>query len=257
MKIKLFQNGLIAILISILVITCGKEKKEVEIKEKAAIKTTKETEWITLFDGKTFNNWKQYGTDEIGNGWTIENGMIIASKEGVDGNNIGFGASIITIDEFGDFEFEMEYKLTPTGNTGIMYHVKEDTIYSQDYETGTEFQLLDDAGSTIETLPSHQTASNYDMYAPKADKKLNGPNEWNKVKLVYNNKHVEHWLNGEKVLEYEEGSEEYNGRYAKSKWNDFPGWGKFQKGHIGLQNHGDAVWFKNIRIKRLNMDKVN
>lgn len=225
-------------------VSCKNETKMVE--EEVVI----ESDTISLFDGVSFAGWKQYNSDTIGSKWTISEGAILASADGTI-DNTGFGRSIITIDTFGNFELSLDYKIAKGGNSGIMYHVMEDTTYAQDYVTGPEFQLLDDEFSKTESLPHKMLASLYDMYAPSETKKINPFNEWNNVRLIYNNGHVEHWLNGEKVLEYEEGSEDYMARKAESKWKDRPDWGSFKSGHIGLQDHGDAVWFKNITIRRI------
>lgn len=210
-------------------------------------------EWISLFDGESFEGWKEYNSETINPKWQVEDGMIIVSKEGnAIRKNTGFGRSIITTLTFSNFELQLDYKMSPGGNSGILYHVVEDTAYESDYFTGPEFQLLDDADSPTESLPHRMTAANYDMFAPDTTvKTLNPPGEWNSVKLIYNNGHVEHWLNGTKVLEFEEGSDAWNEARANSKWINYPDWATFKEGHIGLQDHGDFVAFKNIRIRKL------
>lgn len=216
-------------------------------------KSTYQTgKWITLFDGESFDGWKAYGVDTISTKWEIEDGMIIVSREGnaID-KNTGFGRSIMTVDEYDNFELELEYRMSPGGNSGLIYHVKEDSTYYMDYETGPEFQLLDDENSPSESIEKRFTASLYDMMAPNENKVLNPAGEWNSVKLIYNNGHVEHWLNGAKVLEYTEGGERWNSAFEHSKWPNFPGWAKYQTGHIALQDHGDFVAFKNIRVRKI------
>ncbi len=234
---------------------CKKAKKAESGKEKIAEKTetapSSQSEWISLFDGKTLNGWKQYGRDQITKMWSAEDGMIVCNGEGggeADGRQRG---SLMTTDQFGNFELELEWKISPEGNSGILYHVVEKPEYKHAFDTGPEYQLIDDVNFPSPITELQKTAAAYDMYPAKADKKLNPVGEWNRSKIIYNNGHVEHWLNGEKVVEYQEGSADWKTRYEKSKWVDYPGWDKYKKGAIALQDHGSKVWFRNIRIKKL------
>lgn len=232
------------LLITLLIVTACNSKTEKPMEP--------ESEWITLFDGESFNGWKGYKSDSIPEKWEIEDGMIIVSREGdaID-KNTGFGFSILTEETFDNFELELEYRMSPGGNSGIMYHVQEGPDFGQDYITGPEFQLLDDVDSPTESADNRMTASLYDMYAPGDNKTLNPPGEWNSVKIVVQGKDVEHWLNGEKVVEYTIDSEDFNERRANSKWAEAEVWASFDSGHISLQDHGDYVAFRNIRVKRL------
>lgn len=220
--------------------------------QKSDPQTNPTSEWITLFDGESFDGWKGYNSESIPEKWEIQDGMIIVSRDGDDiDKNTGFGYSILTEKTFDDFELELEYRMSPGGNSGIMYHVQEGPDLGQDYITGPEFQLLDDADSPSESAANRMTASLYDMYAPGDNKILNPPGEWNSVKIIVQGKDVEHWLNGEKVVEYTIGSEDFNERRAESKWAEADVWAGSDSGHISLQDHGDYVAFRNIRIRRL------
>ena len=229
-----------------------KEEKATEAKSEQSAEVQKpDGEWISLFDGKTLNGWKQYGHDEITELWKAEDGMIVCYGEGhgeADGEMRG---SLITKDHFGNFELELEWKISPTGNSGILYHVVEKPEYGHAYDTGPEYQLIDDEGFPAKLKDAQKTGSAYDMYAAPADKKLNPPGEWNTSKIVYKNGHVVHWLNGEKIIEYDENSDDFKTRYENSKWVEYPGWNKYKEGAIGLQDHGSKIWFRNIRIKKL------
>ena len=147
----------------------------------------------------------------------------------------------------------LDWKISPTGNSGSLYHIVEDTAFSHAYITGPEYQLVDDDNFPSESglRDVQKTAANYDMYPASPDKKVNPPGEWNTAKIIYDNGHVEHWLNGEKVLEFEEGSDDWKSKYENSKWVDYQGWCEFKKRSIGLQDHGNYTWFKNIKIKKL------
>jgi hypothetical protein len=205
-----------------------------------------------LFNGENLDGWKRYGSDNIGPLWSVQDGAILCDGEGLGEGSGEWGGSLITLEQFGNFELEVEWKISPGGNSGILYHVVESPEYSHAYSTGPEYQVLDDSGWKGDELTAAQMAgSSYDMYAAPEDKKLNPAGQWNSSKIVYNDGHVEHYLNGQLTVEFDEGSEDFKQRYEDSKWPDYPGWNKYKTGSIGLQDHGAPVWFRNIRIKRL------
>lgn len=207
-------------------------------------------EWITLFNGENLEGWEMYGPEPFTRHWSVVDGAI-ACNNGIGEKNIGFFRSIMTTRDFGDFELELEYKIAKGGNSGIFYHVVESPDWEHDYMTGPEYQLLDDEFSRSETAPFKMLASNYAMYAPAENKKVNPYMQWNQVKIIYHNGHVEHWLNGKKVLTFKEGSEDWKNRKSKDKWANQDSYAAYKKGRISLQNHGDEVHFKNIRIREL------
>lgn len=208
--------------------------------------------WELLFDGTTLNGWKRYNHDSIGPLWSVEDGAIKCDGKGLTEGTADIGGSLITIKQYGNFDLQADWKVSPGGNSGIHYHVVEKPEYKHEYETGPEYQVMDDAGWTGDPLRKEQfAASNYDMYAASENKKLHPAGEWNTARIVYKDGHVEHYLNGEKVLEFDENSADFKERYQKSKWPDYPGWNKFKTGSIALQDHGAAVYFRNIKIKEL------
>jgi 3-keto-disaccharide hydrolase len=207
--------------------------------------------WELLFDGNSLNGWKRFNHDTIGPLWTVQEGVIVCDGQGLGEGTADIGGSLITTRSFGNFELSIDWKLSPGGNSGIIYHVVEDPKYKHDYETGPEFQIMDDAGWKDELKEAQKVGSNYDMYPAAPTKKVNAVGEWNNARLVYNNGHVEHWLNGEKVVEFDEGSPDFTERYKKSKWVDYPDWNKVKSGAISLQDHGAPVYFRNIKIKAL------
>jgi len=211
-------------------------------------------EWISLFDGKTLNGWKRYHADEIGPLWSVEDGAIKCDGQGHGEGSPEFGGSLITLETFGNFELELEWKISEGGNSGILYHVVEKSEYSHAYVTGPEFQVRDDgpADDTLSTA-KQMAGSNYDMYAAPSTKKLNPVGEWNTAKIVYKDGKVEHWLNGGKVVEFDESSEDFKERFNESKWSsgEYPHWNTYKEGAIALQDHGAAVWYRNIRIRKL------
>ena len=209
-------------------------------------------EWISLFDGETLDGWKRYNADEIGPLWTVEDGAIKCDGKGHGEGSPEFGGSLITLKAFGNFELELEWRISEGGNSGILYHVVEKSDYSHAYVTGPEFQVRDDQpGEGDEATAKNLAGSSYDMYAAPSTKKLNPVMEWNSAKIVYVDGKVEHWLNGEKLVEFDESSEDFKERFDQSKWSsgDYPYWNTYKEGSIALQDHGAAVWYRNIRIR--------
>lgn len=238
-----------------ILVSCSKPNQETSSSEAPTINSLTEAEkaagWELLFNGTSFDGWKRYNHDTIGPLWTIKQGEIVC-----DGTALGEGSgdhdgSLMTTRSFGNFELSVEWKITPGGNSGILYHVVESPELHSDYETGPEYQVIDDAGWVGDLNPAQKAGSNYDMFEAPATKKLKPVGEWNTSRIIYNNGHVEHWLNGEKTVEFEEGSEEYNQRYQKSKWVEYPAWNKSRTGAISLQDHGAPVYYRSIKIKSL------
>jgi hypothetical protein len=183
--------------------------------------------------------------------WSVKDGMIVCDGTGLGEGSGPMGGSLITLNQFGNFELAVDWKVSPGGNSGILYHVVEKPEYKHDYETGPEYQVLDDGGWKDPLQDAQKAGSNYDMHAAPANKKIYPAGEWNSSRIVYNNGHVEHWLNGEKVVEFKEGDADFQERYKKSKWVEYPGWNKSKTGSISLQDHGAPVYFRNVKIRTL------
>ena len=207
--------------------------------------------WELLFDGKSLDGWKRYNRDSIGPLWSVKDSTIMCDGTGFTEGTVDVGGSLMTLKSFGNFELSLEWKISPGGNSGILYHVVENPKYKHDYETGPECQVIDDGGWKDKLNENQKAGSNYGMYAASATKKLKPVGEWNAVRLIYNNGHVEHWLNGDKVVEFEEDSDDYKERFKKSKWVDYPDWNKSKTGPITLQDHGAPVYYRSIKVRAL------
>jgi hypothetical protein len=161
----------------------------------------------------------------------------------------GKSVDLISVDQFEDFELEFEWKVAPGGNSGVMYRVAE--TGSAPYQTGPEYQVLDDSKHPDGRNPKTSAGSLYALIAPPEDKKLKPVGEFNQSRIVFKKGKVEHWLNGAKTVEYEWGSEEVKGLIAKSKFAPMKEFMTRKEGHVDFQHHGQEAWFRNMRIRRL------
>lgn len=197
--------------------------------------------WRPLFNGSDFTGWRGYKGAPVPTRWRVESGAIALGTEGGEGD-------LVTAEEFGDFELELEWKVSERGNSGIIYFVQEADAAPYTWSTGLEMQVLDDARHADGKLPSHRAGALYDLIAPaKAAAKPVG--EWNRVRIVVRGGSIEHWLNGVRVVATRFGDEPWRERIAGSKFKAMPHFAKVPRGRIALQDHGDRVWFRNIRIR--------
>jgi hypothetical protein len=194
---------------------------------------------VVLFDGTTTDEWRGYNRKEMPEGWVIEDGCL---------HRKGAGGDIVTREQFDDFELNLEWKVAPGGNSGIMYRVSEGDL--SPYISGPEYQVLDNAGHRDGGGELTSAGALYGMYATNVEA-VKPAGEWNRARIVVSGNHIEHWLNGVKVVDCEMWSDDWNARLAQSK---FANWGKYarnRRGHIALQDHGDPVWYRDISIRIL------
>ena len=195
--------------------------------------------WKLLFDGKSLAGWRAYKSETPPTGWRAENGEL---------TRVGEGGDLMTAEQFGDFELRFEWKVTANGNSGVIYRIA--TTEEFPWQTGPEYQILHNQGHRDGKAPITSAGSNYAVNPPSKD--LTRPvGEWNEGRLVARGNHVEHWLNGEKVVEYEIDSPDWLERVKASKFAKLANYGRIKRGYIALQDHGDVVSYRNIKIKVL------
>lgn len=193
--------------------------------------------WRLLFDGATTSGWRGFRQTQMPAGWQVVDEAL---------TRVGPATDILTIDEFGDFEIILDWRIPPNGNTGVFYRVTEDDDVM--WHTAPEFQIIDNAYNKEPLKPVQLAGANYDVQPPSRD--VTKPvGSWNQARLLVRGAHVEHWLNGVKVVEYDLWTDEWERRVRDSKFRAYPHYARARRGRIGLQDHGDRVAFRNIKIR--------
>jgi hypothetical protein len=216
--------------------------------------------WHLLFDGKTLNGWRGLGYDSIPSAhWRVVDGSIEKIASGnvakmPDGQPAN-GGDLITVDTFNNFELAFQWKVTPAANSGIKYNVSE--AFSLEHASnhaalGFEYQIEDDSLNDDNHLATHRTVALYDLIPASSAKRLRPAGEWNSGRIVFRGRHGEQWLNGVKVVDFDLGTPRMDSLLAKSKYRSMPGFAARRTGHIVLQDHGDEVYFRDIKIRRLD-----
>jgi hypothetical protein len=201
--------------------------------------------WILLFDGKSTAGWHGFNMKSFPDCWAIEDASLTMNTKGS-----AESLDIVTDKSYKSFVLSVEYKLTKAANSGIIFQIKEEPKYKFPYETGPEFQVIDQANWPDKLEDWQLSGANYAMYPPLA-KPYKQLGEWNQLCLVVDGNKVTQILNGVVVATYEKYSDDWTKRRNSGKWTSFPDWGKFDEGHISLQNHGTKVWYRSVKIKEL------
>lgn len=197
--------------------------------------------WKLLFDGKTLNGWRGYKTEEIGAAWKVQDGTLTLTA--------GKAGDLVTKEEFADFELAFEWKISPGGNSGVIY--RSGLGESASYRTGPEYQVLDNIAAKDNKDGNHLAGSLYDIGTEAPRDLVKAVGEWNSSRIVVRGWKVEHWLNGKKVIALDLASPEGKAAIAESKFKDWPKFVSLAKGHIALQDHGDVVSYRSIKIREL------
>lgn len=208
--------------------------------------------WKLLFDGKTTTGWRNFNKQTIGSDWKVEGGALMLNATPRDDGTwqTNDGGDIITDKSYKNYELNLEWKIGNCGNSGIIYNVIESDDYEFVWQTGPEMQVLDNTCHPDANFKTHRAGDLYDMIECKYPT-VKPAGEWNKVRLIIDNGNVEHWLNGHKVVAFEMWTDEWDAMVKNSKFHEMKGFGTGREGHISLQDHGDKVWYRNIKIKEL------
>ncbi|MDM9630040.1 3-keto-disaccharide hydrolase [Robiginitalea aurantiaca] len=238
----------------LLIISACKEKPSKDNPEMEQDKQTTSPaaeEWEILFDGTSMDSWKGYRSEDVPATWKIEDGAMVfyPPENGPEGESY----NLVSRKDYTNFVLSLEWRISEGGNSGIFWGIMEDPKYGQPYETGPEIQVLDNGGHPdASNGDTHQAGALYDMVAPATDV-TNPPGEWNQCEITvnYTTNKGKVVLNGEEILSFPLGNDAWDAMVEKSKFKGWEGFGKFQTGKIGLQDHGDVVAYRNIRIKSL------
>lgn len=244
------MKKLIVLLIAISFFNCKNEKDQAkkEMEKEVEVETTQKNDWVMLFDGSSFDNWRGYGSESMHPEWTIEGDAMVFTP-GEEG-----GKNIITKGTYTNFMLSLEWKISENGNSGIFWGVHEDAKFSEAYQTGPEIQVLDNNGHPDAKVANgtHTAGSLYDMIACPTDiVKPAGEWNWCVIEINHETNLGKVRMNGKEVMSFPVHGEEWDKMVENSKFKGWEGFGKYRTGHIGLQDHSDKVWYKNIKIKEL------
>ena len=216
--------------------------------------SSKDSDWIYMFDGKTTDGWRGYNNETMPKKWEVINGELTFNTELKLEKDWDGGNDIIYYrEQFENFELYLEWKLPKGGNSGVFYHVQEG--YNAPHNISPEYQILDDDGweeiNNAKLKNWQKAGANYGMHEPNISKKLNPSGQWNSSRIIHDNNKVEHWLNGKIILSFLKDSDDWNKKRNSEIFRNKTDYGKFKKGYIALQDHDTPIWFRNIRIKKL------
>ena len=207
--------------------------------------------WELMFDGLTTRGWHKYGGKVVGTAWRVADGSLYLDTTQKENWQIKGGGDIMSDEQYSDFHLKLEWKIAKNGNSGIMFYAQEDTTkYRWPWETAPEMQVLDNNGHPDAKIITHRAGDLYDLISAKPET-VRVAGQWNQVEIKSLKGQLEFWLNGVNVVSTTLWEDGWKKMVAASKFSKMPDFGKFKKGHIALQDHGDMVWYRNIKIRKL------
>ena len=250
--------------LSLILVSCNNDSSSDKKEGNDTVRSTTETTttttltdqeksdgWQSLFDGQTIKGWHKYGGAPVGAAWKVEDGVIYLDTSSKKDWQTANGGDIATDEEFENFDLKLEWKIAPKGNSGIMFYVNEDTVkFEHSFESGPEMQVVDNEGHPDGKIIKHQAGDLYDLISC-SKKTVKSLGEWNEAEIKAVNGKLDLYLNGENVVSTTMWDDNWKKMVAGSKFKEWPGFGTFKKGKICLQDHGNRVSFRNIRVKRL------
>lgn len=241
------RTGLI-LLAAVSIAACNSQSEK-KVEEPAANNT--DSGWVSLFDGKTLNGWHNYGKTTVGEAWKVADGALYLDTTKKAGWQTAQGGDIVSAEEYENFDLKLEWKIAPGGNSGIIFYVHEDTTkYKYVWQTGPEMQVLDNNLHADGKILKHRAGDLYDLISCKTET-VKKPGEWNEVEIIAKDGKLDFFLNGTNVVSTTMWDDAWKKLVAGSKFKEWPDFGTYKKGHIALQDHGNTVWYRNIKIKRL------
>jgi hypothetical protein len=254
MRLRTFCCVLMALIAG--AIGCGRVEREAEHSVASDCSTVniltgpeRAAGWELIFNGKDLEGWHAYNGQSTSS-WTVEDCAL--KSIGTEGNyGSDLRADLVTDKQYENFEISIDWKASKGGNSGLMYGVVEDAKFKAAWMTGPEYQFIDEVGFPEKLEEWQKAGVDYGMHLPSGQKNLKPVGEWNDTKILVNGTHVEHWLNGGKLLEFERWNDEWKKLRESEKWKDYPDYGLARTGHIVLQDHGSLFWFRNIKIREI------
>lgn len=208
-------------------------------------------DWVSLFDGKTTTGWHNYGKTTVGEAWKVADGVLYLDTAKKEGWQTGGGGDIVTEKEYENFHLKLEWKIAANGNSGIIFFIHEDSTQNKyAWNTGPEMQVLDNNGHPDAKIIKHRAGDLYDLISSSKET-VKPAGEWNLAEIVVNNNQLKFFLNGTNIVSTSLWDDNWKKLIAGSKFKDMKEFGTYKKGKIALQDHGDMVWYRNIRIKEL------